>query len=190
MRDVGSASLPPFDTLALHQCASYDRVVRQGLWEWGKTVFEAATRRWFDVGLWQGPDQIRVIDLNKPDHEWTCFEDIMFETQYGTWFPGSQYIPEWHHSLLESVGLRDDNSVPDIGLAERCLSNRLRIHVFKRTEGRGLREFVNLDEVVALAQTYTSLQLKWSPSTQRHLSKPRPPYSGHSTCSSLPTEVR
>lgn len=50
--------------------------------------------------------------------------------------------------------------MPGVGLAKRCGSNRLRIHVFKRTEGRGLREFVNLDEVVALAQTYTSLPIE------------------------------
>jgi len=157
--DGGPALLPSFDSLAFHQCASYDQVVRQGLWAWGKSVFEAATRRWLDVGLWQGPYQTRVIELNIPDQEWTCFEDLVFETQYGTWFPESQYILKWRQSLLESVGLQDDNSMPDEGLVKRCGANRLRIHVFKRTEGRGLREFVNLDEVVALAQTYTSLPI-------------------------------
>jgi hypothetical protein len=98
--------------------------------------------------------------MNLPDTEWTCFEDIIFETQYGNWFPATPYMSKWRHSLLESVGILDDNSVPDDGLSKRCLSNQLRIHVFKRTEGRGLREFVNLDEVVALAQSYTSLPIE------------------------------
>jgi hypothetical protein len=162
MQDAGPTLLPGFDSLAFHQCASYDRVMRQGLWAWGKTVFEAATRDWLKVGLWQGPDQIHVIQLNKPNQEWICFEDLLFETQYGSWFPAPAYISNWRHILLESAGLRDGNTISggDEGLAERCLSNQLRIHVFKRTEGRGVREFVNLDEVVALAQTYTFLPIE------------------------------
>jgi len=157
----GTTLLPAFDNLAFHQCASYDRVVRQDLWSWGKTVFEAATKDWLNVGLWQGADQVRVIQLNKPNQEWTCFEDILFETQYGTWFPALPYISNWRNSLLESAGLRDENTIPgDEGLAERCGANQLRIHVFKRTEGHALRDFVNLDAVVALAQNYTSLTIE------------------------------
>jgi len=157
----GTMLLPAFDSLAFHQCASYDRVVRQGLWSWGKTVFEAATKDWLNVGLWQGADQVHVIQLNKPNQEWTCFEDLLFETQYGTWFPAPPYISNWRNSLLESAGLRDENTMPgDAALAERCGANRLRIHVFKRTEGRGLRDVVNLNEVVALAQTYTSISIE------------------------------
>jgi hypothetical protein len=160
LKETHPASLTPFDSLAFHQCASYDRVVRQGLWPWGKVVFEAATRDWLAAGLWKGPDQVRVVELNFGDPKWTCFEDLVLETQYGNWFPATPYAPKWQHSLLESVGLRDDNSVADVGLAKRCASNRLRIHIFKRTEGRGLREFVNLDEVMALAQTFTSLPIE------------------------------
>lgn len=155
-----SLSLTPFDNLAFHQCASYDRVVRQGLWPWGKIVFDAATRDWLAAGLWKGLHQVRAVEMNISDTEWTCFEDIVFETQYGNWFPATPYVSKWQHSLLESVGLRNENDVPDDGLAKRCRSNQLRVYVFKRTEGRGLREFVNLDEVIALAQTFTSLPIE------------------------------
>ena len=138
-QEVPFASLETFDSLALHQCASYDRVVRQSLWPWGKFIFQVATSNWLDAGLWKGSDRARIIELNLGDRDWSCFEDLVFETQYGNWFPAMPYIFKWQQSLLETVGL-PKNITHDEGLAQRCRTNRLRIHVFKRTEGRGLRD--------------------------------------------------
>lgn len=157
VQETHPMSLPPFDAMAFHQCASYDRVVRQDLWPWGKHIFQVGTRDWLHAGLWQGPDQARIIELNRPNQEWTCFEDLVFETQYGTWFPAMPYVSKWRNSLLESLGTP---YIRDEGLVERCQTDQLRIHIFQRTEGSSLREFVNLEEVIALAQTYTSLAIE------------------------------
>ena len=97
--EEGKASaLPLFEHLAFHQCPSYNSIIRSGAWPWGALVMDAATHHWTDAGLWKGPET-DVIELNKNDSNWTCFEDLYFETGHNSWYPAPQYQSSWLRTL-------------------------------------------------------------------------------------------
>ena len=164
----GDPVLPLFEHLAFHQCPSYNSMIKGGAWPWGALVMDAATHHWADAGLWQGPEEIDVIELNKGDRNWTCFEDLYFEIGHNSWYPAPQYQNSWLRILhgmakasLPSASLpalappQDPRPAVD-SLAERCRTRNLRIHLFQRSTGSTLRSFANVEPVRALLQNFTS----------------------------------
>ena len=161
-------ALPLYEHLAFHQCPSYNSMIKGGAWPWVALMMDAATHHWADAGLWQGPEEIGVIELNKGDRNWTCFEDLYFESGYGSWYPAPQYRSSWLHALLGKANA-SSLSAPLPALAppqgtrpaeasqvERCRTRNLRIHLFQRSTGSTLRSFANLEPVRALLQNFTS----------------------------------
>jgi hypothetical protein len=170
--DEGEASaLPLFEHLAFHQCPSYNTTIKSGAWPWGSLIMDTATHHWTDSGLWKGPNEINVIELNKNDRNWTCFEDLYFETSYNSWYPAPQYQNSWLrtlHGMVEeslpptstpTVASDQGTPPPKASLAERCRARNLRIHLFERSSGSSLRKFTNLEQVRAVLANFTSVPI-------------------------------
>ena len=162
-------ALPLFEHLAFHQCPSYSSMIKGGAWPWAGLVMDAATHNWAKAGLWQGPDEIDVVELNKGDRNWTCFDDLYFETGHNSWYPAPQYQSSWLRTLhgmaeaslpsasLPALAPPQDPLPPVASLAKRCRTGNLRIHLFQRSTGSTLRSFANLEPVRALLQNFTSV---------------------------------
>lgn len=149
--------LPKLENLALHQCTSYSKMIASGHWQWGRHIFDAATRYWKNIGKWKVEDT-NVLELNQGNSSWVCFEDLYMEIEYGTWYPKqSDAQALWQEALLSDKNVHSQIKVPSNDtLRERCDAKRLRIHIFQRTEGKGLRSFLNLNETLELVHEYTS----------------------------------
>lgn len=166
-----ASALPLFGHLAFHQCPSYDTTIKSGAWPWGALVMDTATHHWTDTGLWKGPNEINVIELNKDDSNWTCFEDLYFETSYNSWYPAPQYQDSWlrtlHKTVEESLpststpapASEQGIQQPKASLAERCRTRNLRIHLFERSSGSSLRKFANLEQVRTVLANFTSVPI-------------------------------
>jgi hypothetical protein len=168
--DKGSSPppLPMFEHLAFHQCPSYNMAITNGGWPWGALIFDAATRYWADAGLWKSRDDVDVVELNRGDGNWTCFEDLYLETSYNSWYPAPEYRQSWRQTLNDAVAHpsssldEHSSSHPSSArgdgpsLSERCRTGGLRMHLLQRSTGSSLRTFTNLDQVRALLQNFTS----------------------------------
>jgi len=164
----GASALPLFEHLAFHQCPSYNLMIKSGAWPWGALVMDAATHHWTDARLWKGPET-DVIELNRNDRNWTCFEDLYFETGHNSWYPAPQYQSSWLRTLhgmaeasstspsIPTRALTQGTRPPLVSLEERCRARNLRIHLFQSSTGSTLRNFANLEPVRALLQNYTSV---------------------------------
>lgn len=152
--------LPRFSNLAFHQCPSYEAVVNGQMWQWGKFMFDVATQRWSETGLWHRP-ATNVVEIHLREEGWVCFEDLVLDLQYGSWSPGPRYRKAWTRAL-QVAALRVPTSARLAlhSLAHRCGTKGLRIHIFQRTTGSTLRSFQNLEEVQTLLRRYTSAPVK------------------------------
>lgn len=161
----GSLWLPTFRHLVFHQCPSYHQTIQgDGVWPWGQAIWKAATSVWWLAGLWpqgfddDGVDPAAMLELDMGSDEWTCFEDLYLEPNYGSWFPAPEFQAAWRNALLtQTASGREAKNIDS--LQDRCRTNTLKIHVFQRSSGRGRRAFANLDEVLALARRYTASEV-------------------------------
>jgi hypothetical protein len=168
-RSTRPSPLPTFDHLVFHQCPSYNATIKSGAWPWGSLILDAATHHWTDAKLWRGYGDIDIMELNIGNRNWTCFDDLFFETGYNAWYPAPAYQSSWLQTLDEfltpSTMVHSSSSEPlasqpaqtdAVSLVERCRTNGLRIHLFQRSTGSTLRSFANLDQVHALLHQFTS----------------------------------
>ena len=111
-----SALLPTFQNLVLHQCASLKDTIPN--WSWGRALWEVATSRWMDSGLWHGIDRINFIEHSiasgngtttgtTEGEDWVCFEDLYMSPSYGHFGPAIKDSDIWREGLLKAAGVED-----------------------------------------------------------------------------------
>ena len=155
-RNIGAeSSLPEFNTLLLHQCASLKRMML-GEWEWGRVLWQASTARWASAGLWQRPDKAELIEypIRENEHNWTCFENLYLYPSYGRFVPGPTDLVEWQNIISDVIGVPRESSKDTGSLEKRCRDGEVRIAIFQRSPPS--RAFINLDDVIILAQRLTN----------------------------------
>jgi hypothetical protein len=155
--------IPFFDQLALHQCASHDRLTDDS-WELGTFLWKVGLTHWGRTGLWGSGETYSVVDLSNEGQNWVCFEELYVDRRYRGMGPPREFISSWKHDLLTAAKIYEEkDGKKSDGFQTRCETSHLRIHIFQRTPGDGKsgdRAFSNLNEVKELLQRYTEEPVK------------------------------
>ena len=167
-----------FRNMFMHQCPDPNTTD----WKWGQNIMDIITRKTTEVTqFYDGEPAQRTIDIVGYPKDGlgdfrtlTCFEDLFVSMRNGIWLqmPFNQinfrkdtakYIgepkqalskPETVAAILPSRA-RQDYCPPD-----GSKKSTARIKVFERSATRMLRKFLNMDEVVTIAQDFTSVPVE------------------------------
>jgi len=132
-----SDMLPQFRNLALHQCPSLKGMLSEkAAWPWAKHLFLAATTYWTEVRLWRSLSLMNVIELHGADHNWTCFEDIYFDSNYGSWSPGPKYQRRWLDALKREMVLAPNSNAASLPHIYRTGGHKLTVRTSLRSSLR------------------------------------------------------
>ena len=166
----------PFNQMYMHQCP--DPFVSD--WKWGKTIFSIVSTnmlnheiidkntKYFSTGF--------VPKEERKEDYYHCFEDVYLSNRNGIWLQ----MPANHVNFrIDSAKLSGEpamalstpedvkSSLPIGSVQTYCPAataqekiSSARIKIFQRTNTKFLRSFINLPEVLVLAQKYTSVPIE------------------------------
>jgi len=170
----------PFNHVQMLQCSSPELTD----WKWGSALWNIVKKR-SDLAGMTGPatDYSTIgyepeIDLNHI----LCFEDVYFSARMGLWMQGRRNLVEFRRDAAyvtseptQAISYPEILTIDDKGLDTTNIEHErmpycspagsvpptsARIKIFKRTATVMLRRFINFDEVVNLAQSYTSVPIE------------------------------
>jgi hypothetical protein len=160
-----------FQNMVMHQCA--DPAVTD--WEWGKAVLAvtlaaAMETKMFHGGDSENPTVISGYFYNERVDELVCFDDVYVSLRSGIWLQGAEDLVTFRKHLADIVGepaeaLTKPEEPPVVmgptTLQPYCTTDgtksKAKIKIYQRYEGR---KFLNLEEVKALVQKYTSVPVE------------------------------
>ena len=164
----------PFRQMYMHQCADPFSTK----WLWGSTLFDIVARQMIANNIINaGTKYIStgyISSKEKPEKYFHCFEDIYLSRRNGIWLQ----LPFNHVSFRKDAAAVTGEPVDAITKPESeidtlpigsdqlfCPSHSskvstARIKIFQRSGTKFLRKFLNIVEVIVLAQSYTSVPVE------------------------------
>ena len=171
----------PYDHVQMSQCPS----LQLSDWKWGVNLWHVVKRR-SDLALMTGSNTLydnigyQLLDEVDPT-QLLCFEDIYFSARMGLWIQGRRNLVEFRRDTVSIAGEPiqaetnpEELLINDRGFDVTALNQNSRMHycdadgektsarikIFQRSSTIMLRRFLNLDEVVNLAQSYTKVTVE------------------------------
>jgi len=178
--DNGTHIVPrDMDHLVFHQCPPR---APEG-WEWAQRIWSLIESESSSRGLWK-PGRPNIITLGQPSVDVSqlpakgdlviCAERMTIERVHVATYLGANdpgMVRHWHRAVEQRLHVnasantaRPQSQNPGREGCEGCVNQSrtaLRIGIFRRIEGKsGLRRIRNLDEVQALAASFTRVPVK------------------------------
>lgn len=173
----------PFMTYYMHQCPDPNLTK----WEWGKLMYTIVEKSLITAGVLSNkyrpvhdPGYERIgPTTNHPEmrpYGLTCFDDIYLSHRQGAWINLPESLIDIRKEASRIVGepsslLKTPETIADTqpltskpaycGEAKRIgQKTNARIVIFQRTATSNLRKFLNLNEVITLAQSFTTVPVQ------------------------------
>lgn len=168
----------PFKQFFMHQCPSPDK----SNWQWGRTMMELIYNE-LSAAYVVKKNSTMIFRRGKdaPDTEILCFDDLYLSARQGHWIEGVETAIQFRHDVALKIGEPE----AALELSERNLEfssatmyqayctigqakpTSAKIKVFQRTESPSPRTIVNINDVVALLQKYTSIPVEVVTATEK-----------------------
>lgn len=172
----------PLNSFYMHQCPNPDVTN----WQWGKLLYKIAEAALLDSGILHKNYRVKhdpgyqnlKPTINHPEvrpYGITCFADIYLTQRNGLWINKATDLVALRAESARLVGepsqaLREKEIDEDSQLMQSrptyCpprqskRKSSARIHIFQRTATQMLRSFLNLNDVVTAAQSFTTVPVE------------------------------
>lgn len=159
-----------FDFLVYHQCTPVEGVVdgKSVDWPWGEMVDNIIWEEAVDSGIIQPPMHEariflpytrRYFPTSNAKDVFICGKSVYQEPFSVATYLGSnngKVVARWRHILAEKDFGKD--SIAE--LSEPCSPRKLRVAIWKRTEGSALRLLTNMESIEQLVGEFTDVPLQ------------------------------
>lgn len=168
----------PFDHISFQQCSS----PFFSNWTWGQVVHNLVKGKSISAGLTNVNTSYNYFGYRRTEDtgDILCFEDVVLSVRLGNWIQGRAHLVKFRQDtyalLKEPAEVATNPEKLQVVHGTDTLDTRknrmdycghngssitsARIKIFQRTNTKMLRRFVNLDEVKALCQSYTTVPVE------------------------------
>ena len=168
----------PFANIFFHQCANPELTG----WKWGSEMMDLVMKELKKSGVIGQKTKFHTMGYTWTSYQattLTCFDDMYLMPRVGTWMTGIPTQINFRKDVGKLLGQpasalsKPGESVAHFSLAkgerqgycpkvrrEKKQKSDARIKIFQRSGTKMLRKFINLKEVISLAQEYTTKKVE------------------------------
>eukprot|EP01041_Mallomonas_annulata_P000145 gene145-240_t len=172
---------PVFDRLMFLRCPDYAAMKH---WPWGQFIYNISTasltNRYLKRSIKQYPDSVMYSTDEILPHYWYCFDELWTQRRWGTLLSSPESHSSFRKQIIQTISATYSNfssnyiqneaihnqalNISCMHKSSRNIPTELRIHIYERDHrfshsknSNNQRRFLNMDEVIAVAQRYTSI---------------------------------